>query len=178
MNQWNTLLLGKPLDQTTAWQTLQFVPILLQGWLITWSSLQAFLLATDHHIRPLLSPRWANGLFVGLGSVIILAATAIAIPNAIQGRAIWYDYVALEAQLKINQANWQEGDNILPQLLALQPLLDVLVTKGAYLRKLNIAELAIVATAPVIVIMVSLRGFQFADPRHRTERLAFFCRST
>lgn len=157
LNQWNATLLGQAQNQSAAWQALQPIPILIQGWLVLWSSLQALLLATDHHENPLLSPRWANGLFVGLGSVLILAITAIAIPVVLQGQRLWSDFTSIQSRLTTLEAAWTPSDNVLPQLFELKPKLDALMVKGEFFRKLSISQIAVIAIMPFVFSTVSMR---------------------
>lgn len=108
--------------------------MLIQGWLITWGSLQAFLLSTDHHHRQMLSPRIANSLFIGVGTLLLCASVAIATANIIGTGKVLREYTALRNAMSAFERRWQPSDNVLLQLLNLQSQFERLQKEGARTR--------------------------------------------
>lgn len=126
------------------------------GWLITWGSLQAFLLTTDHHSRQLMSPIVANLLFIGLGSALMLGAIAAAIVNNLSGNRVWSQLSFLLDNMKAQEAVWTPSTNILPALFELRPAFDKLTEDAEYNRITNIVQLSVMGLVPLIVIAVRL----------------------
>lgn len=106
-----------------------------KGWLITWASLQASLLTTDHHARQILSPRVANALFVVLGLSLLTVSTVMAAINIMGGNALWHGYTVIEAGLKKFEREWVPGESELPKIVTLLPELNGLMNSAGYYQK-------------------------------------------
>ncbi|KAM0789917.1 hypothetical protein ACM66B_006758 [Microbotryomycetes sp. NB124-2] len=159
---WSVSILGGSQANSTAWRNLAFIPLFIHGWIITWGSLQAFLLTTDHHHRQLLPPMLANVLFVGLGSILFLACIGVAVANIVYGNKLLATYNGLLGQLTANEAAWQPSDNYLVQLVSLSPRIQKLLAQAQDVRKYNLIQLCVMTLVPVIVLVICANSLRLA----------------
>lgn len=180
VDAYNAFGLRKSMDASATLRAVVSIPILIEGesrifcrphsfahractgWIVSWSSLQALLLATDHHARPLLRPVLANGLFVGGGIVILIVVIVVAVLNAVVANEVWHQSQHVIALMRTNERAWTPETNVLPQLLELQPLYAELARQGAKLRQVSIAQIGILLFVPLIVIFINIGSLRLA----------------
>lgn len=150
---------GGPVNQFSGWRSFATVPLLVQAWLVTWGSLQAFILTTTQTDKRILSPRVVNGLFVGGGVVLFGGLVAAAVVNTLSGNSVWHEYVAIQARLATLAAGWSADQSPADQLApasSLVPLMAHLTDLTNYARDTNIAALALLMAVPFVTAVVNV----------------------
>ncbi|GAA5992774.1 hypothetical protein JCM11641_007805 [Rhodosporidiobolus odoratus] len=146
------------------------LPLLLQGWLVPFASLQASLLASDHGDRTLV-PAWlANTLFAGVGGILFLGVLATDIVNAQAGQALWNQAEKVLKQLRTDEMGWQPGQSSLAQLVALAPEVAELQRRVSYNTKVQLVCISFWTSIPVLVVFVTLASFRLARMIHHQVR--------
>lgn len=154
-----------PIDQFSGWRSFTTVPLLIQAWLVTWGSLQAFILTTTQTDKRLFSPWVVNGLFVGGGAFLLAGLVATAAINTLAGNTVWAEYLSLRDQLAEFSAGWSANQTLAEQLAPAAQLVPVLahVTRSTnYSRDTSIASLAILMGVPFIIAVVNLGSILLA----------------
>ncbi|KAK4054019.1 hypothetical protein OIO90_003664 [Microbotryomycetes sp. JL221] len=148
--------------QSASWRNLAFIPLFIHGWIVTWGSLQAFLLTTDHHHRQILSPRITNVLFVGVGMILFLACIGVAIANIIMQNRLLDNFDALTSQMRTFERSWQPSDNTFVQLAGLSGQFNKVISSAADTRRYNIIQLSVMSLVPIIVLFICINSLRLA----------------
>ncbi|BGP03830.1 hypothetical protein NBRC10513v2_007571 [Rhodotorula toruloides] len=145
---------------STLWASL---PFFTQSWLITWSALQASLLASDAATtKPVFSARTANILFVGLGSFGGAAVLACVILAEIIEREVLREVGSVVAKLTVFEEAWTPGSNVIGPLLALKPAFDELAHDADNAHRIQLGIYAVFITVPVVIIAVNIAALRLA----------------
>ncbi|KAK4048431.1 hypothetical protein OIV83_004777 [Microbotryomycetes sp. JL201] len=85
-----TLVLREYVDRAYFWRTLVWLPILVHGWISSWANLQAAVLssqrAANNHV---LSPRLANGLYIGVLIIFVVPLIVLPVYSAFAWVKFW-----------------------------------------------------------------------------------------
>ncbi|GAA6015921.1 hypothetical protein JCM10207_006807 [Rhodosporidiobolus poonsookiae] len=159
---WNVFVDQKSQSRSSIIRSFSVLPLLLQGWLMPWASLQASLLASEHNNNTFLRPWVANTLFAGLGGVIFLGVVASGVVNSQAGQAVWNQAFKMLGQLKQWEAEWQPSENSLQPLIRLAPEFQELQKRVNYNRNVQLGCIASWIVIPVIVILVNLASLRLS----------------
>ncbi|BGP35718.1 hypothetical protein JCM10296v2_007570 [Rhodotorula toruloides] len=145
---------------STLWASL---PFFTQSWLITWSALQASLLASDAATtQPVFSARTANILFVGFGTFGGAAVLGCVILAEVIEREVLRKVGNVVAKLTTFEEAWTPDSNIVGPLLALKPSFEELAHDADNAHRIQLGIYAVFITVPVVIIAVNIAALRLA----------------
>ncbi|BGP21172.1 hypothetical protein JCM10295v2_000043 [Rhodotorula toruloides] len=149
-----------------ALKTLQPLPQFLGGWVGTWASLQAFLVASES-ANSALVPAWlANTIFLAGGFVLALPDLVLAIVNSHLALRMDDRYEDLVQALRSLDAQLAGRTPSLAQLAGLKQPAEALLKAAEKLKHFSIAQYCVTIMLPIACLVVNAGGLALARKIH------------
>lgn len=135
------------------------------AWLITWGSLQAFILTTTSQQQRVFSVKVVNGLFVGGGILLFGIVIAAGIINTLAGDTVWRRYLLLKDELVFYESQWnstQTAADQYPAFLAITPAISGLTDSLEYSRTTSIVAFSVLMVVPFLIAAVNVGAILLA----------------
>ncbi|BGP28313.1 hypothetical protein JCM10296v2_000045 [Rhodotorula toruloides] len=151
-----------------ALKTLQPLPQFVGGWMGTWSSLQAFLVASESANSPLLPAYLANTLFLLGGFVLALPDLVLAIINSHLALRLDDRYSDLVSALQALEAQLAGKTPTVQQLLRLKEPAGKLQVAAGRLKQnsFSVAQSCVTIMLPIACLVVNAGGLALARKIH------------
>ncbi|BGO98941.1 hypothetical protein NBRC10513v2_000043 [Rhodotorula toruloides] len=149
-----------------ALKTLQPLPQFVGGWMGTWSSLQAFLVASESANSPLLPAYLANTLFLLGGFVLALPDLVLAIINSHLALRLDDRYTDLVSALQALDAQLGGRTPSLAQLVRLREPARALQVAAGRLKHFSVAQYCVTIMLPIACLIVNAGGLALARKIH------------
>ncbi|BGO88430.1 hypothetical protein NBRC10512_004541 [Rhodotorula toruloides] len=149
-----------------ALKTLQPLPQFVGGWMGTWSSLQAFLVASESANSPLLPAYLANTLFLLGGFVLALPDLVLAIINSHLALRLDDRYSDLVSALQALDAQLAGKTPTVQQLLQLKEPAGKLQLAAGRLKQFSVAQYCVTIMLPIACLIVNAGGLALARKIH------------
>ncbi|GAA5856928.1 hypothetical protein JCM9279_003599 [Rhodotorula babjevae] len=162
---------GLHMDQAVAIGIRNFnaIPLWLGGWILSWSGLQAFLVAVESE-RKFMSARAANWLFIGVGTLLVSLNLAIVICTTVVTVRMYWQYLELrEALVAINESLAGRVPTIL-DFLPLQDVGTAFLPAASSARTTNIVQGALAPVFIFPILAVNYGGLALAQRMRRQIR--------
>ncbi|BGP36161.1 hypothetical protein JCM10449v2_000059 [Rhodotorula kratochvilovae] len=166
---WRVYKLGRPQHAWMGIRSFNGVALFVGGWVISWSGLQAFLLAVETE-QPYLSAGMANALFLGGGTFLVLLHVALAIATTIVSNRLFDRYVDLRGALVALQQSLNGRVPTLIDFIPVQRPAEAFAAAGAAARAPNVVMWSLTTLLAVAVIAVDLGGLALARKLRRQIR--------
>ncbi|GAA5856926.1 hypothetical protein JCM9279_003598 [Rhodotorula babjevae] len=126
------------------------VPLFIGGWILSWSGLQAFLVAVESE-RKFLSARISNGLFFAGGALLMLAGVGIGVYTTIMTERILHRYDELRGALVALQRSLGARTPTLLDLIPLQAPAQAFASSAEGAKRAGIVQ---GCAGPVLVLPI------------------------
>ncbi|ORY92682.1 hypothetical protein BCR35DRAFT_6005 [Leucosporidium creatinivorum] len=116
-DEFDTTFDGAAKDQTGVWRIAPWSVLFFQCWMVSFASLQAFVLSADQGAIRFFTPRIANTVFVVVGVAAAICLITFDALTAIRDLDMWAHFVDLSDELRTSAANWSGGaaDSVLAE---------------------------------------------------------------
>ncbi|BGP21162.1 hypothetical protein Rt10032_c19g6148 [Rhodotorula toruloides] len=141
-----------------AMRSFQGIPLYMGGWCVSWSGLQAFMLATESANEILLPVPVANTLFLAGGIVNVLIVMALATVDTVLSLRLYDRYLVVVSALQALEARLNGRTPTIVDFLPLQAPTQAMLDAGAAARPLSTALFAFGTSMPVICLLVNVGG--------------------
>ncbi|GAA5877123.1 hypothetical protein JCM8547_008965 [Rhodosporidiobolus lusitaniae] len=152
-----------------AWFAMRSInaPLLfMPGWLISFSGLQSFLIATESNNSRSISAAWANSIFVGGGLFLFALNMGLGIASAVLGVSFWNSYVDLRSSLiSIRTSLAGRVPTLFDFAPASAPSLAFASANDKW-QALAIWQYAVISLLPAGCILINLGGLALARRLH------------
>ncbi|GAA5919500.1 hypothetical protein JCM1841_002237 [Sporobolomyces salmonicolor] len=160
--------LHAPRIASFAFRSFFWIPLFLQGWLLVWGALQAFVLNTGEGIEHRWVPKaWtANWLFIGGGTGICAAGIAAGVINTLTSSRLWTHYTALSRALQTLESSYTAGlapTTISNMVEVTSPYVSAIQDTGRAIRRTMLATWAVVLGATVLLVLIAVAGLALAS---------------
>ncbi|GAA5900054.1 hypothetical protein JCM5296_002042 [Sporobolomyces johnsonii] len=166
-------VLHAPRAASFVFRSFFWIPLFLQGWVLVWGALQAFVLNTGETIEHRWVPkaRTANWLFVGGGTALCGAGIAAGIINTFTSSRLWTHYTALRHALQSVESSYTAGTapvTISTMVGVTLPYISPIQDTGREISRTMLATSTVVLGATVLIVLIAVAGLALASnlPRH------------
>lgn len=144
---------------TYYWRTLIYAPLLLQGWLCSFATLQAAILTSQASLdRHTLTPRTANALYASILLILVPVVTLDCL-SAPKWSNVWQAAQTISGLLARGEAAWQStGELDGATLLQCLELLGKLELDAATFARYQLAESCMYVVSCSCIVLVNLGG--------------------
>ncbi|GAA5906332.1 hypothetical protein JCM8208_003520 [Rhodotorula glutinis] len=126
------------------------VPLFIGGWILSWSGLQAFLVAVESE-RKFLSARTFNALFIAGGALLMLAGVGLGIYTTIITERVLTGYIELRSALVAVQRSLGARAPTLLDLIPLQAPAEAFAASAEGAKRAGIVQ---GAAGPILVLPI------------------------
>ncbi|BGO98931.1 hypothetical protein RTBOTA2_000027 [Rhodotorula toruloides] len=137
-------------------RSFQGIPLYLGGWCVSWSGLQAFMLATESANEVVLPVPVANTLFLAGGIVNVSIVIALATADTVYSLRLYDRYLVLVNALQSLEARLNGRTPTIIDLFPLQAPTQAMLDAGAAVRPLSTALFAFGTCMPIMCLLVNL----------------------
>ncbi|KAI5477105.1 hypothetical protein MNV49_006833 [Pseudohyphozyma bogoriensis] len=96
-------------DQSSlsAWRLVPWDFLFLQNWIVSWASLQSFILTNGHQpgLR-WITPRLMNGAFLGVGAIQAVGLVVFDVLAGTNGKHLWSTFLGVRDELAAKATSW------------------------------------------------------------------------
>ncbi|GAA5878012.1 hypothetical protein JCM1840_001716 [Sporobolomyces johnsonii] len=156
-------LLHAPRIASFVFRSFFWIPLFLQGWVLVWGALQAFVLNTGETIEHRWVPkaRTANWVFVGGGTALCGAGIAAGIINTVTSSRLWTHYTALRRALQSAESSYTAGTGpvtISTMVGVTLPYISPIQDTGREMSRTMLATWTVVLGATVLIVLIAVAG--------------------